>query len=88
MIKRTKNKKVKNATKCEYGLISFKSKLELFCYKELIKVFGEDNVKYESTKFVLQEKFRFNGELIREITYTPDFLFSRSISHLQGLIHL
>lgn len=39
MIKRktTGNKKVRNATKCEFNGIRLDSKLELFCYKALVK---------------------------------------------------
>jgi len=50
-----KNKKIKNATACEYDGIKFKSKLELYCYK-YFKENGID-LKYEQNKIVLMEGF-------------------------------
>lgn len=93
MIRRIKskegNKKVKNATKCEYNGIKFKSSLELFCYKELEKL-GIDP-GYESFKDILLHGFiprvnifepsklsndlTLNKGKIRDMTYTPDFHF-------------
>lgn len=90
MIRRSKgNQKVKNATKCEYNGIKFKSKLELFCYKELIKFIPDPG--YETWKDVLLHGFiprvnifepsklsndlTLNKGKIRNMTYTPDFYF-------------
>lgn len=64
------NKKIKNATKCVYEGITFDSKLELFAYK-LLK---NSNIEFELKKeFILQEKFKYNNESIREIKSIPDF---------------
>ena len=89
--KRTvQNKKVRNATVLEYYGITFKSKLELHCYKKL----KEANLKfqYETVRYELVPSFKFEnpsyelfkkkGERyfgpqnnnIRAITYTPDFV--------------
>ena len=84
------NKKVRNATILEYHGITFKSKLELHCYKKL----KEANIKfqYEKVKYELMPSFKFENEsyelykkkgeryfgpqrtLVRAITYTPDFV--------------
>ena len=84
------NKKVRNATILEYHGITFKSKLELHCYKKL----KEANIKfqYEKVKYELMPAFKFENESyelykkkgeryfgpqrpgIRAITYTPDFV--------------
>ena len=84
------NKKVRNATILEYYGITFKSKLELHCYKNLKK----HNIKfqYEKIKYELVPSFQFENDsyelfkvkgvrtfgkqrpLIRAITYTPDFV--------------
>lgn len=84
------NKKVRNATILEYHGITFKSKLELHCYKKL----KEANIKfqYEKVKYELMPSFKFENEsyelykkkgaryfgpqrqTIRAITYTPDFV--------------
>lgn len=65
------NKKVRNATRVEYDGIKFRSKLELFTYKELKK--NNISFEYEKKTFVLMDKFELSGEKIRPITYTPDF---------------
>ena len=85
-----KNKKVRNATVLEYYGITFKSKLELYCYKRL----KEANIKfqYEKVKYELVPSFTFENDsyelykkkgeryfgpqrkLIRSMTYTPDFV--------------
>jgi len=84
------NKKVRNATILEYHGITFKSKLEVHCYKKL----KEANIKfqYEQVKYELMPAFKFENESyelykkkgaryfgpqrpgIRAITYTPDFV--------------
>lgn len=81
------NKKVKNAQVTDYDGISFKSKLEVFCYKKL----KENNIpfEYEKHKFTLFEGFKptfhcyFPDKLgsleldltkLRSTTYTPDFV--------------
>jgi len=84
------NKKVRNATILEYYGKTFKSKLELHCYKELKK--ANISFQYEEHKFELTPAFTFEnvsyelykkkGERyfgpqrpnIRAIGYTPDFI--------------
>lgn len=62
---------VKNATKVEYDGIKFDSKLEQFAYSQL-KLFKINfTIKY---KFVIFDKFRYDDELIRPITWTPDYI--------------
>lgn len=62
---------VRNATKVEYNGIKFDSKLEQFTYKQLrlLKI----NFALKS-KFVIFDSFRYDGELIRAITWQPDFI--------------
>ena len=68
----TSNKKVKNATPLDYDGVSFKSKLEMYCYK----LFKENNipVEYEKVKFQILEPFSYNNEKIRGMTFLPDFV--------------
>ena len=88
--KRAPNKKVRNATILEYYGKTFKSKLELHCYKQL----KEHNIKfkYEEIKYELVPSFKFENDsyelfkvkgirtfgkqrpLVRSISYTPDFV--------------
>tara|TARA_R100000152_G_C6663613_1_gene101840 strand:- start:20 stop:454 length:435 start_codon:yes stop_codon:yes gene_type:complete len=83
--KKTRSK-VKNAVKNKYKGITFQSKLELVCYKEL-EAFNIP-VEYEKTTFTIFDglvypqacyegtpKRLYNkGSKIRPITYTPDFV--------------
>lgn len=82
------NSKIKNSTSVKKDGITFKSKLELFTYENLIKN-NILNFEYEKRKFVLQENFEFQNDSfevnkktkdidllsnkIRPITYLPDF---------------
>jgi len=85
--RKTRNKKVRNATSRAYKGIQFRSKLELFAYQK----FEETGIPvlYEKRKYVLQEGFRYKGPSfehsrsngfvdnttkVRDITYTPDFV--------------
>ena len=65
------NKKVKNATPIESDGIQFKSKLELYTYKQLKEAGLEAD--YESKKYTLLPKFEYNDEQIRPMTFKPDF---------------
>lgn len=80
------NKKVRNATKCVYDSIEFKSKLELFCYR-YAKGLGYD-LQYEDFQTTLMQGFHLEGYLyqpdrtnkivlnkrkILGMTYSPDF---------------
>ena len=89
-LKKVANKKVRNATIMSYHGISFKSKLELYCYKKL----KELNIifEYEQHTFELMPSFEFKNDSyelfkknsaryfgpqrphIRAMTYTPDFV--------------
>ena len=62
---------VRNATKVEYDGIKFDSKLEQFAYKQL-KLFKINFAMKQ--KFVIFESFRYAGELIRPISWTPDYI--------------
>lgn len=66
------NKKVKNATPTVYNGIKYRSKLEV----SFAKFFEKEKIKaeYEPFKLTLLPSFRYNGEAIRAITYTPDFI--------------
>ena len=64
--------RVKNATKVDkYGL-HFRSKLECYTYEAFMK--AGISVEYEPKHFTLLDKFEFNKEKIRAITYLPDFI--------------
>jgi len=84
MIKRRKpvNKKVKNATPLTYDKIHFKSKLEVYCYQQLKKHNLEAN--YEPIKFTILESFIYNGEKVRAMTYTPDFVGDDFVIEVKG----
>ena len=76
------------AVKCEYNGIKFKSKIEMFCYKELEK--SGLSFSYENVTIVLLTGFRptvpvykFSSKtnkltvdltVVRPTTYTPDFV--------------
>lgn len=62
---------VRNATKVTYDGIKFDSKLEQFVYAQLKLNKINFALKY---KVVIFEKFRYNDESIREISWTPDFI--------------
>lgn len=66
------NRKIKNATTTIYKGIRYRSKLEV----SFAKFFEKEKIKaeYEPFKLVLLPSFRYNGEAIRAITYTPDFI--------------
>lgn len=65
------NKKVRNAIKITQHGITFDSKLENYLYNCL----KAHNINFEfQKKYILQKKFLYNGEAIREITLTVDFI--------------
>lgn len=88
--KKVINKKVRNATIISYSGITFKSKLELYCYKKL----KETNIPFEYEEYTFElipsfeftndsyELFKKKGERyfgpqhthVRSMTYTPDFV--------------
>lgn len=82
MKKTAVNKKVRNATPCDYEGIDFKSKLEVYCYKKL----RDNNIKaeYEAHRYTLLKPFEFNGEKVRAMTYTPDFVGEGFVIECKG----
>ncbi len=98
--KQTINKKIRNATVLNYYGKTFKSKLELYCYKKL----KEANLKftYEEHKYELMPTFQFENDSwelfkrkgvrtfgkqrphIRSINYTPDFVGKGWIIETKG----
>lgn len=84
--------KVRNATVVECDGITFKSKLEAYCYEELKKHNLE--ATYEGKTFILIDAFRYEGfalekgkkamKGIRKTTYTPDFIGKGFIIECKG----
>lgn len=81
-MKSKENKKVKNATICKGSSITFRSKLEYNVSK--ILDFYDLPYQYEEKKFILQKAFKYKGETIRAITYTPDFILDNIIIECKG----
>lgn len=81
-MKRSQNKKIKNATPIEADGIKFRSKLELYTYKKL----KEANIvtEYEQHKYELLPAFVFHGKKIRAMTYLPDFVGKGFIIECKG----
>lgn len=81
-MKRSQNKKIKNATPIEADGIKFRSKLELYTYKKL----KEANIvtEYEQHKYELLPAFIFHGKKIRAITYLPDFVGKGFVIECKG----
>jgi len=77
-----KNTKVKNATPTKYDGIQFKSKLEVYCYTKL----KENNIKavYEEITFEILPSFTYNGEKVRNMKFTPDFVGETFIIECKG----
>jgi len=72
-MKIAKNKgRVRNATKVDKYGIHFRSKLECYTYEAFMN--AEIPVEYEPKHFTLLDKFEYNQEKIRPITYLPDFI--------------
>lgn len=76
------NKKIKNATPFTIDGINFKSKLEAFVYESFKKI--NLPLDYEPKSFELIPSFVFNGNKIRPMTYTPDFVHSNFIIECKG----
>lgn len=62
---------VRNATKVEYDGIKFDSKLEQFAYKQL-NLFKINFLM--KRKFIIFDGFKYDGESIRPISWTPDYI--------------
>mgnify|MGYP000958292173 CR=1 FL=1 len=84
-ISRKTNVKVKNATPMTCDGIKFRSKLEVYCYKKLL----QNNIKadYEIQTFTVLESFKYLNEVIRKITYTPDFIGEEFIIECKGMMN-
>jgi hypothetical protein len=64
------NKKIRNARKTEVDGIIYDSRLEAY----MAGLLKRHNIEFEAQKvYVLQEKFRYAGELIRPICIRIDF---------------
>lgn len=77
---KTKKKKKKSkykAVKTEVNGIKFDSKKEARRYKELKILEKADEIKSLELqpRFLLQEKFKYNGKTIRKIEYVADFRY-------------
>lgn len=81
----TPNKKVKNATPLEYDGISFKSKLEMYCYKLLQE--NHIPVEYEVEKFTILDSFVYDKERVRGMTFTPDFVGDNFVVECKGFMN-
>jgi len=79
------NKKVKNATPLTYDNISFKSKLEVYCYK----LFKDNRipVEYEKVKFQILDPFVYNEEKVRGMVFTPDFVGRDFVVECKGFMN-
>lgn len=71
------NKKIKNAKPTEYNGVKYRSKLE----SEFAKVFDENGIpfEYEPFKITLIPSFKYLGQTIRDVSYTPDFVVYNNI---------
>lgn len=85
---RTKRKKsegrVKNATPNICDGIEFKSKLETYCYQQLKK--HNIQAEYEGIRFEILPSFTYQGEVIRRMSYTPDFVGDGFIIECKGML--
>ncbi|MEF9922957.1 MAG: DUF1064 domain-containing protein [Muribaculaceae bacterium] len=91
--KQTATKPKYGSKKTEIDGIKFDSKLESFMYTLL----RDKKIKFElQKKYELQEKFKYNSESIRAITYTVDFYLydydicidTKGIATQQGLMRI
>lgn len=78
----SENKKIKGAQKTKVGNIEFRSKLEA----RVAKCFDDAKIpySYESLKIQLMPSFKYNGETLRSVHYTPDFLIYNYIIEVKG----
>lgn len=67
------NKKVKNAHKFEAEGRKWDSKLEYYLYRLLRENDFDPKIKQ---KFIIQKSFKFQGKLIHQISWSPDFVIS------------
>jgi len=79
---RSINGKIRNATPVTIDGVNFKSKLEAYCYKKL----KENNIEadYEPASFTILDSFKYNGKIVRKMSYTPDFVGKEFIIECKG----
>jgi hypothetical protein len=71
LLKRAKKGMIKNVTKVVDDGITFDSKLEHYAYVQMKKRGITFNIKPE---YILIDSFRYCGELVRQMKFTPDYL--------------
>jgi hypothetical protein len=78
----TQNKSKIRAVPTEVDGIAFKSKLEAYCYIQL----KENNLKakYEGRTFIVLKSFKYRGDKVQKISYTPDFVGKDFIIECKG----
>lgn len=83
MIKKSYNKYKNNKT--EIKGLKFDSKIESDYYLYLLSLQEKGIVKdiEIQSKFLLQEKFRYKGQAIREINYIADFVVTYADEHIE-----
>ena len=84
--KRKYNKKVRNATATTFNGVKFKSKLEKFTY-QCLTVAGIP-FKYEEDRFILIDKFRYEGECIEKKKSKGKNVFVRSSENISQATYL
>jgi hypothetical protein len=84
--KKKYNKKVRNATATTFNGVKFKSKLEKFTY-QCLKVAGIP-FKYEEDRFVLIEKFTYEGECIEKKKRKGKNVFVKSSENISQATYL
>lgn len=67
------NRKIRNASKVQFNDIKFDSELELYMYKLLLR--AKISLVFKP-KFILVPSFHYEGELVREISWRPDYIVS------------
>ena len=74
--------KVRNATPRVVDNIKFRSELEVYCYTKLKE--ANISANYESKRYELIPKFKYDGKNIRAMTYLPDFVGKDFIIECKG----
>lgn len=76
------NKKIRNATPTTYEGQTYRSKLEARFAAWLVKE-GLD-FEYEGQTWQLLPRMEYRGEVIRAVTYTPDFIIDDTVVEVKG----
>lgn len=76
------NRKIKNATAVTIDGVTFRSKLEAR-FAQLLRL-HKIPYKYESETWTILDKFEYEGEKIRAVTYTPDFILGDFVVEIKG----